>query len=261
MGNEFDEVFAFYKQHTNKEIPNIEIVVKEDMVEAMLEYEENIDKRKSINEQREILANNNGITCYPNKKHEAFYIILNAKIFGELKNKDYQIFCTIFHEITHAIDFYNFAKAYCDSNYNFIELSSSFPGFYYWTEYNAKKVSYQLYSILMLGKENYFSCERKEHILNVEVKYQNENLREYLLKYQDDYKLQLYYIVQYLARYSIWEEIDKKSFENCKLMPEWLLSISNELEEVYNLFVSLPTFDVAKENFDKIEEYLNKLNK
>lgn len=68
-------------------------------------------------------------------------------------------------------------------------------------------------------------------------------------------------IIHYLARYSVWEELDYNYYSKGRQFPYWLNGIcNNKLLNLYNLFLKLNSFDIAKKNFDKIIEYINTLN-
>lgn len=183
------------------------------------------DMKASVNEfmnrtNRRYIADDrdyNGTTCIPNTIDEETEIFISSKLIEDYKKNNWQFMCTLFHELTHAIDFYNYCSNFFQGDYNGMIGSSDAIGFHMWTEFNAKYKSYLLYSRLLR------QC-MKDNNLNVyvptdgEVEMQND----YILKSLRNNNVDeiVYDIIQYLGRYYCWELDFCDDFIDGKMFPE-----------------------------------------
>ena len=157
-----------------------------------------------------------------------------------LKN-NFQYICTVFHEITHAVDFYRYASNRFNGNYEEMTKSYDYSGFKMWTEFNAKFKSYSYYSNLIKiaynGIDNGNIC--LDQIESGEVDMQNNEV-ETSIK-ENNWNIAIYYIIQYLGRYYCWELEDEKKFINGKMFPDIFKNkLEPEVKELYSLLKMSP---------------------
>ena len=257
------DLIEFYCQYDNtlaKEKINIEVRVAPNIYEAILKCNLTENERKGFIEQKHIVEQHSGHILYPNDIRKDFIVFIASEQF----EKELLYVMTLFHELTHLIDFYNFSKEYCNGNYIDIENAKEFPMFYYWTEYHAKKVSYQLYRKYLndVVKMDMNSTEIVEHMETTEVEYQNNNLLKQLNDSADNFTQQMYFSLHYLARYSVWEELDEEWFKDGKQFPYWLdITFNGKIKELYNLMKQMIDFNSAKDRFNELEKILRFLAK
>lgn len=229
MDEIFESLFNKYaEEHTIPDKIKINVSIVENINKSATEFLKKYG--------REISDDNiiyNGTTCFPREIDEPIEIYISKKEVENCKTNNAQFICTFFHELTHAIDFYNYCEKYCSSNYDNLLTKSSAYGFRMWTEFNAKNISYLLY--MQIVKENlYNSDESLKMILDEELPFQNQYLIDTMSKY--DINIAIYEIVLYLGRYSIWEKLFKKTFGDGKLFPTLLSEKTNpELLNLYNM--------------------------
>lgn len=188
----------------------------------------------------------NGITCVPNNVDEETIIILNYDRVEALKNKDYGIICTIFHELIHARDYYNYAQKYCNGKYDSSKNRDSLYGLCNWSEFNAKKISYYEYCKLAHG-EKLKSVEELNNIIANELPVKNKEMEEYLTDDNIDMEYIIYNLMFYLGRYSIWEKLFPKEFVNNARFPDELNKYKPVVDELY---------EALKNNSGKMEDYI-----
>lgn len=186
----------------------------------------------------------NGTTCVPNTIDEITEIFISKDLIIDCNKNIYQFICTIIHELTHAIDFYNFARKYFDGNYNNMIFNSDPYGFKMWTEFNAKRKSYLMYSRFLI------SCFKDNNIpynkpIDYELGFQNDIITKSITS--NSHNIAVYDIMQYLGRYSCWELDYYEDFSNGKLFPK---IFKEKLEPIISdLYTKL------KQNNDSMEYY------
>jgi len=90
----------------------------------------------------------------------------------------------------------------------------------------------------------------------------NKYLKSELIKYNDDIHQQIYNIVHYLARYSVWEETYSDEFKNGILFPEWLiLMCGDKINNLYYFLRKNADYNIIKNNFKMFKEILEDINK
>ena len=180
----------------------------------------------------------NGLTCVPNKIEEDTIILINSDRVIDLKNNNYEVICTIFHELIHAKDYYSYFKKYCNGIYDSSKDRGNQYGFMYWSEFNAKKISYYEYCKLMHGEK----INSKEELSD-------------LLKNEDaDVEDIIYNLMFYLGRYSVWEKLFPEEFINNQKLPKEMLKYEPLITELYK---SLKNNSGTKEEYKEIRGLLN----
>lgn len=189
----------------------------------------------------------NGVTLVPHTTNEPIMIFLSKERALNAINNNCEIICTLFHELTHAIDFYNYYSKYCGGNYDSSISRDSQYGFLNWAEFNAKRISYLEYCKILNG-DKIKSKESLENILKVELPKKNNELDEYLTNNECDLEDIIYNLMFYLGRYSVWEDWFPNEFENGK-------HFSKELKKYLPLISVL--FDLLKNTRNSKTEYEN----
>ena len=239
---ECDIIKKFMLEYKFPKKLNIKIIVTDNMES---EYKRQM---KKLNKQFDYVSpiDYNGITCVPNNVNEETTIIINFDRFKKIDEKNYEVICTIFHELIHAKDYYRYFKDYCDGSYNFSKNRDSQYGFVNWSEFNAKRLSYLEYCKLLHG-EKINSKEELNNILENELPIKNKEIVDVLICDDLDMEEVIYNLMFYLGRYSIWEELFPNEFCNNDKFPEELNKYKPVVDELYK---------ALKNNSGKTEDYI-----
>jgi len=208
----------------------LRISVVEDLFKEVNKYMDETNRTQVTT--NDVAEDSNGFTCMPNTVEAETNIFISKELIEQYIENHFQFACTIFHELTHAIDFYNYCKDFCSGNYDNILDNNNYFGFKMWSEFNAKIISYRMYFELINGKE-YDKEKELEHILNFELDFQNKCLENNLLEINSP-NLVIYYIILYLGIYYCWEEMYPEVFKNGKLISKVLKkNTNNKVRELY----------------------------
>lgn len=187
----------------------------------------------------------NGMICTPNNINEETLILLNYEKAINYENNKFEIMRTLFHELIHAKDYYNYYKTYFDGKYDSSHHRDSTYGFTFWSEFNAKKISCYEYRKLCLG-DKIKSQDNKKYIISNELPHYNKEIDK-LLKDSNSYMEDIIYnIMFYLGRYSVWEELFPEVFANSQKFSKELAKYKPVVDELYILL---------KKNSGKMSEY------
>ncbi len=195
----------------------------------------------------------NGIVIPPKNIKEPFNILIDNK---ELDNfgKDYMLFCTVYHELTHAVDFYKYCKLFFNGNYDEMLKSNEYYAFYIWTEFNAKKKSYIFYR-----KYLPMAFGNKEDLINLEVPKKNKMLEE-VIDSTNHVEL-IYTITHYLARYMVWENLFYDDFKDFKYVPDKLKKImGSNLKKFYIFFKKNKYLPKDKAKYNLLLDIIKSIN-
>ena len=176
----------------------------------------------------------NGTTCLPNVSTAEIEIYISKKIVENYHINSWQFICTVFHELTHAVDFYNYCNKWFQGDYDSMISKSDPYGFHMWTEFNAKQKSYLLYSHFLRNcmKDNNTQFGKP---IDGELEFQNDFITKSIN--ENSSSKAVYDVIQYLGRYYCWEIDFQDDFIDGKLFPE---IFKQKLEpEISNLYKKL----------------------
>ena len=244
-----DIVKDFIKKYDFPKELKIKIIVTDD-IES--EYKKQL---KKLNKPYDYISpiDYNGLTCVPDKIEEETIILINYERIKNLKTNNFEVICTIFHELIHAKDYYIYYKKYCNGLYDSSKDRNSQYGFRYWSEFNAKKISYYEYCKLVYG-EKINSKKELNNILKYELPIKNKEIEDLLNNKDSDIEYIIYQLMFYLGRYSVWEELFPKEFRKNKKLSNVLLIYESLITELYKL---LKNNSGEKEEYKKITGMLN----
>ena len=238
---ECDIIKSFMNKYEFPKELKIKLVITNDLDE---EYQKHL---KKYNKEYDYVSvfDYNGITCVPNTTDEEVTILINYDKIEKLNENNLEVICTIFHELIHAKDYYNYFKTFFDGKYDSSHHRDSTYGFTYWSEFNAKRVSYLEYCKLIHGGK-IKSKENLSNIINIELSNHNEELDRLLNDEKSDMEDIIYNLMFYLGRYSIWEELFFDVFSNNQKFSKELIKYNPFVDELY---------DLLKNNSGKMNEY------
>ena len=168
------------------------------------------DEKISVEFEIKDIEKYNGHIITPDNITLPIKIVIDKKEIDNYKENNCQVYCTIYHELVHVLDYYNYCREFFDGNYQLMQSNKNFYTFYLWSEFNAKRKSYIYYRNLLQGnasKENQLNA-----LINVEIPFINDNIDNEINNYNGGDLL--YYIIHYLGRYMVWEEIYPEVINN-----------------------------------------------
>ena len=246
---ECDIIKNFIKKYNFPQKLKINIIITDDIE---TEYNNHL---KKYNKQYDYISifDYNGITCIPNITNEETTLLINYNAVKQISNNNYEFICTILHELIHAKDYYNYFKEYLDGEYNSSKHRDSTYGFKYWSEFNAKKISYYEYCKLVHG-DKLKTNEELENIKENEIPNKNNKLDEILKDNDIDIEDIIYNLMFYLGRYSVWEELFPTEFNNGKKFSKELFKYKPIVDELYNLLNNNPK---KMNDYEEIKRIIN----
>lgn len=190
-------VNMYSQEHKIPDSLKYRIQIVDNIAEATKEFM-NRTNRKYIVDEKDY----NGTTCIPNVITDEIEIYISKKLIENYRTNNWQFICTLFHELTHAVDFYNYCDKWFQGNYDFMINGSDHYGFHMWTEFNAKQKSYLLYSRFIK------KCMEESKLpvgnpADGELEFQNDIITKSIKT--NSRKIAIYDIIQYLGRYYCWE--------------------------------------------------------
>ena len=201
----------------------------------------------------------NGVFLSPNNTSEKASIFINNKELQNSMDNNCQIICTLYHELTHAIDYYRYCNDFFDGDYNKMWEDSLTYSFYIWTEFNAKRKSYIFYRNFLQGDKSN-SSESLDLIIKNEIPLHNNDIKNKIKNFNGGYDI-IYYLIHYLARYMVWEEIFETTFANYKMIPNEVKSLlDNNLDKLYAYLKKHKEYPNAINDYEELSEIIEDIN-
>lgn len=234
-------IINFMEEYKFPEELKIKLIITSDMDK---EYEKHLKKYSKEYDYISIL-DHNGMTCVPNLTNEEITLLINYDRVQEINNNNYEVMCTLFHELIHAKDYYTYFKKYFNGKYDSSHHRDNTYGFTFWSEFNAKRISYYEYCKLVHG-DKIESLEELNNIKKNELPNKNKEIDKLLRDSNSDMENIIYNLMFYLGRYSVWEELFPNEFSNSKNFATELIKYEPIVDELYNLL---------RNNTGKMNEY------
>lgn len=252
-------VLEYFYRTSKRENINLKIEYVDNLYARRLELAHNDNQRSEIISNKRYIENLNGTMVLPTKNGELSYILISKAILN-----DTYFIGTIIHELTHIYDFMDFARDFCDDDYEVVYYHKHFWSFYNWSEFNARRKGYFYYREIQLNlldkKPN--NEEQLEHILNTELKFHNDRLLNDLEEYPQDKDKQKYFysLIQFMGRFSVWEDLFPAIINPIKYLPDYLLNTyGTKIITLYVLLHSMEDFNLAKEKLSLLKVAIDEL--
>ena len=160
-----------------------------------------------------------GLTIPPRTRDGKFTIVINKNyLFESIRKQDWQWVGTLTHEMTHVIDFINYAKMNDLNNFDVVQKAFIHRPFMLWTEFHAKATGYFFIRKFVFREKCNDKSDRgqTDYILNKELPFQ---INSYLQRYEaanGNINIQLYETMQFMGRYFVWETLFPNIFNEVK---------------------------------------------
>lgn len=195
------------------------------------------------------MDSDNGVVVPPNYLDGKFVILLNRNsVIENIRNDNLTWIGTIAHELTHVIDFKDYAKITGFSSYD--EISNGDILFLLWTEFNAKTKGYYFTRKYTFNDLHENEDEQIEEIVNYELPAQLQLMYNEYNSTNNAYQ-QAYYVVHYLGRLYTLQQIFPNYFDE-DFIEEHLIS-NKWMHDLYNFFAKNANLEDAYMHFDELE--------
>lgn len=192
----------------------------------------------------------NGMTVPPKDIDDKFTILLNKYNVLEYKrNNDVTWIGTIAHEITHVIDFMNYAKIIRANSFDEIVIKGDIT-FQLWTEFNARAKGYYFLRKYAIDNSNLNIKEHIEWVINNELPYHMEMTLNSYNSTNNEFE-KAYHIVQYLGRLYTLQQFFPNYIDD-DFIEENLISYKL-MYDFYKFFAKNANLDDAYKHFDELE--------
>lgn len=227
----------------------------QDLYIRKLELATNDKEREEIISAEEFHRESNGSLAIT---EDVMYILISMKTIDN-ERSNCQYISTIIHELTHLHDFYDFYSINNDKCSNIMEIHkcSDFPPFLMWTEYNARRNGYYFYRKIMNMNNNESEKEQIEYILYKECQFHMKYLKEELIKNQNNPYNFVYNIIQFIGRFSVWNDLFPSDFNVNMLPKELLILFDTRLVKLYEFLYINKNFNDIKYNFNELDRLLS----
>lgn len=236
-------VLDLFYASTGLEQIECEIEFVDNIYERKLELAVSDEMKQAVTESKEFHSGLNGTLIMPDEEEKSVIIL----VANHTINKELLFISTIIHELTHAHDFTEFIR---DNNGNRdIENTMTL-----WSEFHARRMGYRYYRAIVTriyGEASYE--ENIRHILEKECPYQLGILVQSLEKYQNDPYQYLYSIMQFLGRYSVWQDLYSESINENTLPKELIEGFGQRIIDLYRFLYENKTFDQVKDKLHELE--------
>lgn len=158
---------------------------------------------------------------------------------------------TLIHEAAHVNDFKGYFKIIRPKSYDELYEYEPHRIFLYWTEFHARAIGY--YFLRKYTLRNFKDVCHIEHILNAELPYQINYLVQEV-GITPDADRQMYVIVHFLGRISVWQYLYPETF-NSSFICE-LINNNPWMKDLYDMFVNYKSLEEIYPHFDEVEEII-----
>lgn len=212
----------------------------EDIYTRKLELAVDDKEKKEIISAKEFSKNLNGSVVLPAHIGDIPYILISLDTIENPKS-NCQFISTIIHELTHIHDFYDFYSCNKEKYNNIREIDKciDFRSFQLWTEYSARRNGYYFYRNIMNMNNNNSRKEQIEHILDTECPFHMNYLEKQLIKSSNDSYNFAYNIIQFIGRFSVWNDLFSNYFNVNTLSNELMVAFDTRIINLYNFFIKI----------------------
>ena len=205
----------------------------------------------------EEIDKNRGSIIPPKELNGIFTIVMDSNYFMEsLQKKDYQWVGTLTHELTHILDFIQYAELHHLDNYNAIQRDMEHRPFMLWTECNARAKGYFFLRKYVFGDKvnDMKDTKQTDFIMEKELPFQKNVFEKGYGEADDNAWQQMYVAAQFLGRYSVWEKLFPNVFT--KNVRRQVLGANMWVLELYQFFLNNNVLEVADKKWKDLLEII-----
>ena len=209
------------------------------------------DHKQMLDEQRP-LPSFHGTIATPAELDGTFTIIIdNQYSKTAIKENPSAWIGTVIHELTHAVDYRNYARLVHATNYDEVLDTSRHRMFQLWTEFNAKRHGY--YFLRKYTFEDISDPAQIPDIVNRELPFQINYMNQEYHSTSNGWT-QIYIVSQFLGRLAVWEDLFPSYFDPERI--EAIFGVNRWMFEMYDYLNSHRDLEVAVQSFEELRQIL-----
>ncbi|MDU5081219.1 hypothetical protein [uncultured Tissierella sp.] len=240
---------TYYDELNIKPI-DVEVEFTDDLYKRRLELAINEKDIADVEKGKSFISGLNGTLVLPATLNEKPYILISNSTID-----DSMLFIsTLIHELTHIHDFYDFAKYHNIEHLSQMEEVNDFRDLYFWTEFHARRKGYYFYRKIIKGfiQDSKTKEEEAQYIMDIECPHHFKNLKEELINNQNNPIQFLYSIMQFLGRYSVWQDLFPDEFNTETLPRELINAFEHRIIDMCNFLYNHSNFENIKDKFPEL---------
>ena len=252
----FGNVLGDYYNYYGKDIVNVECTLSNKLSDTFMEKRPDYFEG-DVKTTPEAIDINRGTIIPPIELDGKFMIVINSNYFlDSLQKKDYQWTGTLIHELTHVLDFIQYAKINHLDSYDVIQRDMEHRPFMLWTECNARAKGYFFIRKYVFGDKvnDKYDTDQTDYILQTELPYQINVFANGYSEVADNSWQQMYVATQFLGRYSIWEELFPNVFT--KSLRRQVMGTNQWVMDLYLFFLNNRELETANQNWKEMLEIM-----
>ncbi len=243
----------FLKDENIYKLPEHEVIITDNMFGEFIRY----SNEYSL-ESKNIISGLNGAMIAPNKMCHDFKILINKNIF----NPGCFYKHTIYHELTHMLDFYSFMSEEDIFDNDLLKDTKYFWVFFYWTEYHAKFVGYRKHHFDSCMLSRVSKQDELGFLHNKAIPYYTNDLIKNIKTIQNDFSEKreiqnriLVDLYSFFSRINLWKIRGINIYSEKNEYISILKSINKEIMDVFNEISKNNSY----ENFSKNKSALDSI--
>ena len=209
MRDQINRIMKSYVRFFKIKNLNLQIVLTDDMYTTQKKYGFNDEDIKSLDSATARKNWKHVAACmkYPKKMNEPFTLIFKEPYLR--RSPVYERYRLVFHELTHIVDYMDYARLNHLSSYEELFRNQETVLFQNWSEYHAERRGYAAWLKHRYGvKMDYDTSKQKQEIMRKETV---SNIMYYGEHYTNTAEYgssrQIYFTMHLLARMSIWMQM------------------------------------------------------
>lgn len=252
LNDSFSMVLSVYFSYFQLEPIDVEITLTEKIANIYRQKRPDLFEGEHLINSEDV-ERNRGLTIPPKTIDEKFTIVIKQDYFWEsAKNQDWQWVGTLTHEMTHVLDYINYAKINDLDNYDAAQREWVHRPFVLWTEFHARATGYFFMRRFIFGEKynDKGDKEQTDNILQKELPFQINWFSQQYETANENADIQLYETMQFMGRYSIWEKLFPNVFN--KRVRQQVFGSNPWMLELYDFLITHQDIESANDNFDKM---------
>lgn len=236
-----------FKQEYNCYDLNVKVIASNNLYEDKLRLASN-RRRIEIERRKEWIQTMNGTVSEPDNLSDTFIVLINKEYIQSCKYNEW--IGTLYHELTHVLDYVKLGKMLQTMNFKDIEEYVHGLAFLNWSEFNARRKGNYRLRCEMHGKD-ICSLEALNQLLQKELPYQMSTFVDGYQRAGNDGLIQIYCTMQFLGRLKVWKDLFPSYFTRSFIHD--ILGNNIWMEKMFCLLDANPEFEEIFLHFEEME--------
>ncbi|MCI6242357.1 MAG: hypothetical protein MR646_03510 [Agathobacter sp.] len=254
QGSFIEKVLEEYYKYFSLNVIDVDIMFSSRISDAVMKIRPDYLDGE-IRTRPEEIDKYRGMIIPPREREGKFTIVISYYyLLDSCQRDDFQWVGTLVHEMTHVQDYVEYADMHDMKSYDKIQRRIEHRPFALWTEFNAKAKGYFFMSKYQYS-ESYTDIYDKTHtdfILQKELPFQIKAFNKSCSAAEGNMDEQLYSTMQFLGRYSVWENLFPNIFD--KNMREKVMEGNKQMYNLYLFLIEHQKLEDADKEWDKMME-------